>query len=55
MELTEKNTKQFPKVELFDLEVLEQMEKGLEQNNLPPNLLKMAAFNLTPIFRLCPL
>ena len=30
------NTKQFPKDQLFDLEFLEQTEKGLEKNNLPP-------------------
>ena len=30
------NTKQFPKDQLFDLEVLKQMEKGLEKNSLPP-------------------
>ena len=43
------NTKHFPKGQLFDLEFLEQMEKGLEKNNLNPNLLKMAAFNFIPI------
>ena len=29
------NTKQFPKDQLFDLEVLEQTAKGLEKNFLP--------------------
>ena len=48
------NTKQFPKHPLFDLEFLEQTEKSLEKSNLfsPFNLLKIAAFNFTPIFGL---
>ena len=32
------NMKQFPKHQ-FDVEVLEQTEKGLEKNNFPPNLI----------------
>ena len=43
------NTKQFPKHHLFDFEVLEHMEKSLGQTICPPNLLKMAAFNLISI------
>ena len=35
---------------LFDLEVLEQTEKGLEKSNSLLNLLKIAVFNFTPIF-----
>lgn len=50
IQLKETNTKQFPKHRLFFLEVLEQTKKGLEKNNLPSHLLKIAAFNLTPIF-----
>ena len=45
------NTKQFPKHQLLDFEVLEQAEKGLEKNSLHTSLLTMVAFNLTPIFR----
>ena len=37
--------KKLSKYQLFDLEALEQMEKALEKNNL----LKMAAFDFTPI------
>ena len=42
------NTKQFPNDQLFDIEVLKHTRKGLGKNNLPPNLLKMAAFTFTP-------
>ena len=49
--INERSTKQFPKDQLFDLEaVLEQTEKGVEKDNLNPDLLKMAAFNFMPIF-----
>ena len=50
IQLMERNTKQFLKVQLFDLEVLEHTNKGLGKNNLRPNLIKMVAFNLTLIF-----
>lgn len=33
-QLTEKNTKQLPKVQLLGLEVLEQTDKGLGKNKL---------------------
>ena len=42
--MTETNTKRFPKPQLFDVEVLERVEKGLEKKNFPPSLLKLAAF-----------
>lgn len=48
--ITEANTKQFPKLQLFDLEVLKKMGKSVKKNNLPLNLLNMAAYNLTPGF-----
>lgn len=35
MQLTKTNTKQFRIHQLFDFEVLEQTEKGLEKNYLP--------------------
>ena len=55
IQLTKTNTKQFPKLQLFDLEVLKQIEKGLEKNNLPPNLFKMAVFNLIQNFCTIPM
>ena len=38
--------KQFPKDQLFDFEVLEQTEKGLDKNSLSRNLSTMAALVL---------
>ena len=46
------NTKQFLKDQLFFLDVHEKTKKGLEKNNLPSNLLKIAPFNFNPIFGL---
>ena len=40
--------KQFPKNQLY--EVLEQMERRLEKNNLLPNLLKMMPVQFQPNF-----
>ena len=45
----ETNNTQFPKLQLFDLEVFKQMKKGLQTNNfLFSNLLKMAVFKFDP-------
>ena len=48
------NTKQLPKYQLFDLKLLEQTEKDLENNNLSPNLLKMVAFSFLQFSVLVP-
>lgn len=44
--------KQFPKLQWFNLDIPEQMERGLEKNNFPPKKLNMVVLNLTPTFGL---